>query len=253
MIKAIIVDDEELGRETISSLLKTYCQEVVILEECANIAAAQTAIEEKNPDLVFLDIAMPGGDGFALLKKLENINFDLIFVTAHNEHVLKALRFNAIDYLLKPIDEDELVNAVGKVIKNRADKWEKTNIKNLIEQHFSSPAIKIENLCIPTSKGFQVIKLDEIICCEANNTYTILYLIDNKQMVSTKPLVEYDSILSDAGFIRIHKSWLINMKHVKEYRRGEGGTVILTNNKSVDVARRKKEYFVSELKKIFKF
>ena len=110
---------------------------------------------------------------------------------------------------------------------------------------------KIENLCIPTNKGFQVISLDDIICCEANNTYTIIFLNDNKQIISTRPLVDYELILSGTGFSRIHKSWLINLKHLKEYIRGEGGRVILSNNKSVDVSRRKKENFISELKRTF--
>lgn len=253
MLRTIIVDDEKLGRETINGLLKQYCPDVSVIAECENIQSAQLEIETQKPDLVLLDIAMPGGSGFDLLNQLKEISFDVIFVTAHNEHVLKALRYNAIDYLLKPVNEDELVTAIDKVLMNRNNKWEKLNIKNLIEQQLNSSSKRIHNLCIPTSKGFQIISLDEVVCCEANNTYTIIYLIDGKQMVSTKPLAEYDLTLFDAGFIRVHKSWLINMRHVKEYRRGEGGTVILTNNKSVDVSRRKKEHFVSELKKVFKF
>jgi two-component system, LytTR family, response regulator len=253
MINAIIVDDERLGRETISGLISEYCPEVRIVAECENIVFAKLAIEGKKPDLIFLDIAMPGGTGFDLLKSLEDINFEIIFVTAHEEHVLKALRLSAVDYLLKPIDEDELISAIEKVVKNQKEKWQKTNIKNLIEQHFSPSVKTIDNLCIPTNRGFQILKLNEIICCEANNTYTIFYLLDNQQILSTKPLADYDFVLNDSGFVRVHKSWLINMHHVKEYRRGEGGTVLLTNNKSVDVSRRKKEHFVLELKKVFKF
>lgn len=253
MIKALIVDDEKPGRETIVGLLKEYCQDVVVVGECDGVASAKLAIDELKPELVFLDIAMPDGTGFDLLHGLDEINFDVIFVTAHNEHVLKALRFNAVDYLLKPIDEEELVNAVNKVKQFKENRTDKVNIRALIEQHLGTPQYKQDSLCIPTSKGFQVLRLEDIICCEANNTYTIIYLIDGKQMVSTKPLVDYDLILSDSGFTRVHKSWLINMKHIKEYRRGEGGVVILTNNKSVDVARRKKEHFISELRKVFKY
>lgn len=253
MINAIIIDDEKLGRDTISGLLKRYCPEVNIIEQCDGVATAKVAIENRKPDLIFLDIAMPGGTGFDLLKSIGKIDFDVVFVTAHEEYVLKAMRFSAVDYLLKPIDEDELFDAVERVMKNRQEKLQRLNVTNLIEQHFSTSTKKFNNLCIPTNKGFQVIKLDDIICCEANNTYTILYLLDNKQILSTKPLAEYDNILTDSGFIRVHKSWLISMKHVIEYRRGEGGSVILTGDKSVDVSRRKKEQFLLELKKVFKF
>ncbi|MCE3226431.1 MAG: DNA-binding response regulator [Bacteroidetes bacterium] len=252
MIKAIIIDDEKPGREITSELLKLYCPEVNVVAQCENILIAKEEIRGKQPDLVFLDIQMPDGSGFDLLEQLEEINFDVIFVTAHDEYVLRALRFNAVDYLLKPVDEDELVTAVNKVIEQRKTSQDKLNIKSFIEQHLSGSK-KPDNLCIPTSKGFKVIKLEEIVCCEANNTYTVIYLTDGSQMVSTKPMVEYDEMLTDSGFTRVHKSWLINMSHIKEYVRGEGGVVILSNNKSVDVSRRKKEHFITELKKVFKY
>lgn len=253
MIKSIIVDDEELSRRTLSHLLTQFCPEVKIIGEFGNIKSAKEAILESKPDLVFLDVAMPGGNGFDLLSEFNTIPFDVVFVTAHDEFVLKALKFNAVDYLLKPIDETELVTAVKKVSQFQDSRLEKLNIKTLIEQYFDSSFNKNDSVCIPTTRGFQILKLDEIICCEANNSYTIFYLNSSDQIVSTKPLFEYDTMLADSGFLRIHKSWLINKTHIKEYRRGDGGSVILSNNKEVDVSRRKKDYFISELRKIFKF
>jgi two-component system LytT family response regulator len=253
MINTVIVDDEPLGREMLAGLLKNYCPGINVVAECGTISTAKEAIGEYKPHLVFMDIALPGGNGFDLLKSLGGVDFDVVFVTAHDEYVLKALRFNAVDYLLKPIDETELVQAVSRVQMRQALATEKLNIRHLLEQHMVSGFKKSESLCIPDSKGFQVVKLDEIICCEASNTYTIFHLPGGRQMVSTKPLTDYEELLSDSGFTRIHKSWLINMKHVKEYVRGEGGVVLLTDGHSVDVSRRKKEHFVSELKKVFKF
>ncbi len=252
MINALIVDDEKLGRDTISGLLKKYCKNVNILGECDNIGSAKKIIEEQQPELLFLDIAMPGGGGFELLKSLGDFKFDVIFVTAHEEYILRALRYSAVDYLLKPIDEDELMAAVERAVKRKEEKHQKSNIKNLIKEYFSGTPNTLNNICIPTSRGFQVIRLEDIVCCEANNTYTIIYMADNDQVLSTKPLADYDLTLSDSGFVRVHKSWLINLKHVKEYRRGEGGVVILTSDKTVDVSRRKKEFFLNELKKVFK-
>ncbi len=252
MINALIVDDEKLGRDTISGLLKKYCKNVNILGECDNIGSAKKIIEEQQPELLFLDIAMPGGGGFELLKSLGDFKFDVIFVTAHEEYILRALRYSAVDYLLKPIDEDELMAAVEQAERRKNEKYQKNNIKNLIKEYFSGTPNAMNNICIPTSRGFQVIKLEDIVCCEANNTYTIIYMANNDQVLSTKPLADYDLTLSDSGFVRVHKSWLVNLKHVKEYRRGEGGVVILTGDKAVDVSRRKKEFFLNELKKVFK-
>lgn len=253
MIKTVIVDDEPLGRGMLQGLLRHYCPDIRVVAECGTISDARAAIMEHQPGLVFLDITLPGGDGFDLLKSLAAINFEVIFVTAHDQYILKALRFNATDYLLKPIDEVELVQAVQRVLNRQALASQKLNIKNLLEQHAASGLRKTESLCIPDNKGFQVVKLDEIICCEASNTYTVFHLSGGKQMVSTRPLTDYEELLSDSGFTRVHKSWLINLKHVKEYVRGEGGVVLLTDGHSVDVSRRRKEFFVSELKKVFKF
>src|SRR6218665_499329 len=159
MINAVIVDDEPLGREMLAGLLKIYCPDINVVAECGTISEARTAIEACRPRLVFLDIALPGGDGFDLLRSLSAIDFEVVFVTAHDQYILKALRFNAADYLLKPIDEAELVQAVNRVLTRQALAAEKLNIKNLLEQHLASGLKKTESLCIPDNKGFQVIKL----------------------------------------------------------------------------------------------
>jgi two-component system LytT family response regulator len=253
MIKAVLVDDELLSRAALRKSLELFCPSVKIVGEAENVDMAKELIEEVKPRLIFLDIAMPGKNGFELLKELDYKDFEVIFVTAHDEYTIQAIRYSAVDYLLKPFDEKELLAAVERVEKKLVEKPDQASISTFLHNIYQKLPNDQMQLCIASSKGFQVIKISEVVCCEARNSYTIFYLSDNRQVVSSKPIGDYETLLADAFFVRVHKSWLINLKHLKEYRKGEGGTVIMSNNKELEVARRKKEFFVTEMKRYFKY
>jgi two-component system LytT family response regulator len=254
MIKAIITDDEVRSVETLRKLLEMYCPAVKVVAECYDADSTRRQIAVHQPDLLFLDIAMPGKSGFDLLNELPGAPFEVIFITAYNEYMTQAFRFSAIDYILKPIDEELLVNAVARVEKRLTTTTAapvsvealKYNLKNL--QHPQEMKI-----CIPHSRGFVLVHLADIIYCEADNTYTTFFLTNGKPFVSSKSIIDFELLLQDTSFCRIHKSFLVNMLHIKEYVKGEGGSVILSNNAELEVSRRKKDYFLSRIKEYYRF
>lgn len=251
-MKAIIVDDEPDGIRTLQKMLAVNCPQITVVATCSSADAAQQQIELLKPDVVFLDIQMPGKTGLELLTEISVKDFEVIFVTAYNDYMLQALQYSAADYLLKPVDEDRLTEAVLRVEQrmNAGKKEERTSalLHNLGKT--GNPAEM--RLCLPTLKGFIVLKLEEIIYCEAERSYTVFHLEGNKTVTVSKPLLEYESLLRDTTFLRIHKSFLINLYHVKEYQRGEGGLVIMSDNAEIEVSRRKKEVFLMKVKEVFR-
>ena len=252
-MKAILVDDEPDGIRTLKKMLETHCPNVNIVATCSNATTAKLELENYRPDVVFLDIQMPGKSGLDLLTEIPEKDFEVIFVTAHNEYMLQALQYSAADYLLKPVDEDRLIEAVERAEKrlqvDKKEEWTETLMHNLSKTGNPSEM----RLCLPTLKGFLVVKLDDIIYCEAERSYTIFHLENKKTVTVSKSLIEYDNLLLDTQFIRIHKSFLINLHHVKEYQRGEGGLVIMTDNAEIEVSRRKKEFFLNKMKELYKY
>jgi len=252
-MRAILVDDEPDGIRTLKKMLELNCPEVEIEATCSSASAAKQKLEEIRPDVVFLDIRMPGKSGLDLLTELSTMNFEVIFVTAHNEYLLQALQFSAVDYLMKPVDEDRLVEAVQRV-KKRLTQKKTGGQAEILLHNINKAGFPLEmRLCLPTQKGFTIVKLEEIAYCEAQRSYTIFRLINNKSIMISKPLFDYDRLLSDTVFLRVHKSFLINLLHVKEYTRGEGGTVIMSNGMEIEVSRRKKELFLAKVKEVFKY
>ena len=252
-MRAILVDDEPDGIRTLKKMLELHCPEVDIVATCPNAATAEEKIEELRPDAVFLDIQMPGKSGLEMLADLPESNLKVIFVTAHNEYVLQALQFSAVDYLMKPVDEDRLIEAVERVKKRLID--EKDDIQTATFLHnIKKVGSPLEmRLCVPTQKGFTIVKLEEILYCEAQRSYTAFRLVPNKTLIVSKPLFDYERLLTDTSFLRIHKSFLINLLHVKEYERGEGGIVIMSNGMEIEVSRRKKDLFLAKIKESFKY
>jgi two-component system LytT family response regulator len=252
-MRTILVDDEPDGIRTLKKLLELNCPEVEIVATCSNANAAIQRLEELKPDLVFLDIRMPGKSGLEMLTELAVRDFEVIFVTAHNEYMLQALQFSAVDYLMKPVDEDRLVEAVDRVRKRlkleRVPGQTETLIHNINKA--GSPAEM--KLCLPTQKGFTIVRLEEIVYCEANRSYTVFHFTNHKPVIISKPLFDYDRLLTESGFLRVHKSFLINLLHVKEYIRGEGGTILMSDGAEIEVSRRKKEQFLLKVKDFFKY
>lgn len=252
-ITAILVDDEPRGISSFQKLLQYNCPEVNIVACCQSSHEAKEKIERLRPQLVFLDIAMPEANGFDLLKSLNGISFEIIFITAHNNYMLQALRFSAVDYLLKPVEDDMLIEAVQRAARRIADKHEATQIATLQHNLNQNSFSKKMKLCIPSLRGVKVIEISDIIYCEASSNYTDFHLINQPCICSSKPIIEYETLLEDCNFVRVHKSFLINLEHIKEYIKGEGGSVIMTNNHEVEVSRRKKEMFVNRMKEYSKY
>jgi len=252
-MRAILVDDEPDGIRTLKKLLELNCPEVEIVATCSSAADAISKLEEAKPELVFLDVRMPRGSGIDMLAELSEIDFEVIFVTAHDEYMLQALQFSAVDYLMKPVDEDRLKEAVQRV-EERLKGKKNSRQGEILLHNINKVGYPLEmRLCLPTQKGFTIVKLEEIIYCEAQRSYTIFRLVNNKSIIISKPLFDYDKLLADTIFLRVHKSFLINLMHIKEYMRGEGGTVVMSDGMEVEISRRKKEQFLVKVKEFFKY
>ncbi len=252
-ITAILVDDEPRGLSSLRTLLQMNCPEVNVLACCQDANDAVEKVRQQSPQLIFLDVAMPGKNGFDLLRELGGISFEIIFVTAHNSYMLQAFRFSAVDYLLKPVEDEMLSEAVQRAIKRINDKTEGAHLQTFLHNMQQNGTVKKMKLCVPSTRGVRVIEITTIIYCEANSNYTNFYLNNGESLCSSKPIYEYETLLEDSSFIRVHKSFLVNLEHIKEYIRGEGGSVIMSNNHEVEVSRRKKELFVKKMREYYKY
>lgn len=251
-MKAILVDDEPDGIRTLKRMLELHCPEVEVVGTCNNAMAAKQMLEDLRPDVVFLDIQMPGKSGLDLLMEVSVKNFEVIFVTAHNEYMLQALQYSAADYLLKPVDEDRLMEAVKRVEQRLQSERKEEHTQALMHNLGLAGRPSEMRLCLPTLKGFIILKLDDILYCRAERSYTVFHLESGKTVIVSKPLVDYDNLLRDTFFLRVHKSYLINIHHVKEYQRGEGGVVIMSDGTEIEVSRRKKELFLQKIKESYR-
>jgi two-component system LytT family response regulator len=245
MLKSVIVDDEEKSAENLRILLQDFCEDVEVSACCSNVDEAIEAIRKHQPDVVFLDVQMKGETGFDLLEKMPKVNFEVVFTTAHAEYAIKAFKFSAIDYLLKPIDIAELQQSVAKVQKKLNNNM--TERLQQLMRNLRDPSGDNYKLALPTTDGLFFVKVSSIIYCEASSNYTEIYTDDGRKHVVSRTLKEYEDMLTDHGFYRIHNSYLINLSAVKKYIRGEGGSVLMNNGRSLDVAKRKKEGFLARV------
>ncbi len=253
MINAILIDDELMLLSGLQILLKQLCPQINVVATCASVDDAKNKIILLKPQLLFLDINMPGKSGFDLLNEIDTGNIEIIFITAHNSYALQAFKYSAIGYILKPVDEDELVEAVLKATTKIENSQLKSRLDSFMHNIKATTKPQEMKLCLPSVTGFQVIEIKDIIVCMAEGAYTNFILTDNKKIMASRPLLDYEQLLQDNAFIRVHKSNLINVNHVKQYLRGEGGSVILSNGMEIEVSRRKKEYFIEMMKTVFKF
>lgn len=245
MIKAIIVDDEPYCCETIASLLEDYCPEVEVTGIYQNGADALASILKQSPDLVFLDVEMPKMNGFEMLEQLPSINFDIVFTTSYDQYALKAIRFSAIDYLLKPVDREELQKAVQKVMQ-RSQRTIAQQVEILM-QKLHQPPKSISKIALPTMEGLQMIPVDQIISCESDSNYTILHLKNKKKLTVSATLKEIEESLEDHSFARVHRSYLVNLNEVEKYVKGEGGYLMMSDGSIISVSRYKKELLLKKL------
>jgi two-component system LytT family response regulator len=250
MIRTIIIDDEPSSVNVLSLLLKKNCRDDVQIIASTNSAhLGKTLIEEHRPDLVFLDIEMPGMSGIDLLRSFTEPDFHFVFITAFDAYAIEAFRLSAIDYLLKPVEADDIKRVIEK-IKKDLRKRENTistqlqNLEKLLQQNHSTAESKIG---IGMADKIVFINLPEILYCEANGAYTNVYLKEGKKIVSSKSLGEFESQLSSQKFFRIHHSILINLNHVKEFQRFDGGYVMMDNNAKLEVSQRKRKDFLEAI------
>ncbi|HEX6223997.1 MAG TPA: LytTR family DNA-binding domain-containing protein, partial [Chryseolinea sp.] len=232
------------ARENLQILLTDFVEGVEVAALCENIAEATQAVREHAPDVVFLDIQSQRETGFDLLTKLQEIDFEVIFTTAYTEYAIKAFKFSAIDYLLKPIDIEELKKAVARVEKRVSNNM--TGRLTQLVQNLKLGSNENYKIALPTLDGLVFVKISDILYCEASSNYTQIFTTEEKYLVS-KTLKEYDDLLSDHNFFRIHNSYLININSIKKYVKGEGGYVVLNNDISLDVSKRKKEAFLNKI------
>jgi two-component system LytT family response regulator len=249
MIRTIIIDDESDARESLRMALERYCPDIELLTSCTTPEEGIQSIRELQPHLVFLDVQMPHLSGFDLLAEIGEIDFAVIFVTAYNHYAIKAIKFSALDYLLKPVDPDDLVHAVQKA-KNLHLRKENNFRYQSVLSNVKNQQLKMDKLAIPDSEGIIFVETANIICCRADGNYTMLYLSGGKTILVSKPLKDFEAILSNYGFSRVHHAALINMKHIQKYVKSDGGYVLLSDNHHVDVSRRKKEAFLQQLNNI---
>lgn len=246
-IKSLIIDDELNNCHNLQNILARYCPEVDVLGMAHNATEGLELILKEQPDLVFLDIQMPGGSGFDLLASIKNPDFDVIFVTAYNQYAIKAIRMSAIDYLLKPINILELREAVSRVkAKNELKSSKSNHLQNYLENQSLSQSQR--KIALPTSERLLYVKIEDIIRCQGENNYTKFYLNNGQPVLVSKTIKEYEELLKEDGFIRVHQSHLINTKHVKSYEKREGGYLKMVDGSTVSISRQRKDFVLSQLK-----
>jgi two-component system LytT family response regulator len=246
MIKAIIVDDEPYCCEALESLLSRYCPKVEVVNVSHSGKEALKAIKEHKPDLLFLDIEMPQMNGFELLEKLPDTNLNIIFTTSYDQYAIKAIRFSALDYLLKPVDREELQNALQKVTDNAQHPL--TQQLEILLQKINTPTSPaISKVAMPTMEGLQMVNVDSIISCQSDSNYTIILLKDKNKLTVSRTLKDIEEILEGYSFIRVHHSYLVNINEINKYVKGEGGYLVMSDGSNVDVSRSKKDLLLKKL------
>lgn len=246
-VTAVIIDDEQNNIDNLEILLQQHCPQVAITGRALNAAAGEKMIAVQNPDIVFLDIQMPGKNGFEMLQSLKHHSFELIFITAFDQYGIQAVKFSAIDYLLKPINTDELKVAVNKAIYRSNEKKQNKKLENLLELISNRQQKDLHRIALTSAKETRFIKTEEIIRCESSNNYTTFFLEDGEKIMTSKPIFEYEEILSAYGFLRCHQTHLVNKKFIRSLLKGDGGYLLLTDGTEIPVSRMKKEDIKKEL------
>ena len=236
MIKAVIIDDIAQARATLQADLATFCPEVQVIGEAEGVISGAKLLRKVQPDVVFLDIQMQDGSGFDLLEVMGDLPFQLIFTTAHDTFAIQAFRFSALDYLLKPVDPDLLVQAVKKVKKQAPVHPDR--IQALLDDVQEKK--QLTRLALHTMEKIHVVQIADIVRCESSANYTIFYFADKRQLLVTKTLKEFDNLLSGHDFLRVHQSHLINAQYLKEFVKADGGFLVMTNGAEVPVSSRKR-------------
>lgn len=246
MIKAILIDDEAKARRILEALLKEYCTDVEIVATAADVPSGVIAINQHKPDVLFLDVEMPGYTGFQLLDFFRDIDFDIVFTTAHSDYAVQAFRVSAIDFLLKPIQISELIAAVDKVRAKQGHNKERLTV---LKENFKDNTVK--KLALPVAEGLIFADTDTLTHLEADGAYTHFHFEDGKKVVVSKKIKEFEEALTQqSSFFRTHRSFIVNLKKIKQYVKQEGGYVLLENDIQVPLARERKDEFLQVIERM---
>jgi two-component system LytT family response regulator len=246
VLKAVIVDDEIRSRDFLKTLVDEFCPDVKVTGVAATVDEAVTVIGTQTPDLVFLDIELHTGTGFDVLEKFSSPNFHVIFTTAYDHYAIKAIKFSAVDYILKPIDIDELQKAVEKAKDKVESNTSQQSINNLL-QNLRKPGSMDYSITLATSEGLEFVPLQNIIRLEASGPYTYFYLKEGKKIMVSKNLKEYETMLGDYNFFRVHNSHIINMKEVKRLKKTDGGYAVMNDESMIAISPKKKDDFMLQI------
>ena len=247
MIRTVLVDDESDNIRVLQKLLETYCPQVDVVGTAEGVEGALQLIRAVKPDLAFLDIEMIQGNAFDLLNQLMPLQFQVIFVTAFDAYAIRAFKYSAIDYLLKPVDVDDLCRAVEKAAAKLAQK-DMTQIRNLLE-NFGAAQLSQQKMAIPTLSGLSFVKISDIIRFEAQGHYTGIYLTSGEIVLTTRNIKDYEDLLPESIFYRVHHSHIINLQKIQKYQKGRGGYVVMEDGSSIEVASRRRQEFMQRLVK----
>lgn len=245
MIRSIIIDDEQHCVRSLLSDLQQHCPAIEVVEACSSAKEGMMAIKKLNPDLIFLDVEMPWMNGFEMLEVLGEINFSIIFTTAHDEFAAKAFRISAVDYLLKPIDANDLKTAVQKVEKKMDEGSSVQHISNLLRNMRQSSAE--QKIALPLREGYEFVDISSIIYCAAEGAYTKIFIEGKKTMLISRTLGDVEELLSPDMFQRIHHSTVVNVSYISQFLRTDGGSVVLKNGENLSVSKAKKEMLMARL------
>ncbi|HBS86878.1 MAG: hypothetical protein A2W91_12670 [Bacteroidetes bacterium GWF2_38_335] len=240
-IKAVIIDDESGARQTLQMLLEKFFPEVEIMGEADSVKSGTELLQNTSADLVFLDIEMPPGNSFDILDNLKKIDFDIIFITAYNQYALEAFKFSAVDYLLKPVKISDLKSALEKFKKRRGNSQEQKI--RVLSDHLRQ---EINRIVLPTTAGFEIVSISEIMRLEGDRNYTNFVFTNGKKILVSKTLKEFEDMLVTYGFFRIHQSYIVNLKHIKKYYKGNGGEIEMVDGQILGVARNRKDDFLKQ-------
>jgi two-component system, LytTR family, response regulator len=246
-INTVIIEDEKNSRELLKNIITSDCPEINIIGEAENVTSGVETIKRLNPQLIFLDISMPDGTGFDLLSQLGNQKLDVIFTTATDKFAIKAIKYSAVDYLLKPLDVEELKLAVKKIAEKKNTTPNIENLNYLIN-HLKHQDELFQKITLPTGNAFEIVAVKDIIRCEAEGSYTYFYIQGGKKYMVSASLKHYEDLLPENDFIRVHHHHLINMNHVTRFLKQDGGYAIMSDGAQIEVSRRKKDNFLERLK-----
>ncbi len=249
MIRAIIVDDELLNIDNLRSLLVRHCPSIEVIDTATSVDEASSKITQLNPDVVFLDIEMPEKNGFELLKSFDIIDFDVVFVTAYDAYGIQAVKFSALDYLLKPINIHELKATVNKIEQSVHHKKKNIRLQNLLELLEQKQPAEHRKIALPTLKETFLVPVQDIIRCESSNNYTTFFLVNGIEHIISKPIYEYEELLGPQGFIRCHQSHLVNKIHITSILNEDSGYLVLNHSKKIPISKQKKSFVKEFLKK----